>query len=137
MERTVFLLLLALFAAGCGNAPDNKEQEKKLFNEVMEIHNEVMNYESIIMENKTKLDSFARVSTVPTVKDSAALLSKGLENADVAMGEWMHKFEPDYSKKAHDEAMKYLAGQKVKITEVDSITKKAIKASWQFLSNHK
>ncbi|MBE9583630.1 hypothetical protein IM792_04150 [Mucilaginibacter sp. JRF] len=137
MKKICFLPLLVILAAGCGNQEDDKAQEKKLFDEVIEIHNEVMNYEGMILENKTKLDSFVKVVNIPAIKDSAILLSKNLAGADEAMADWMHKFEPDYSAKPHDETMRYLAGQKVKISEVDSVTKKAIKASWQFLSSHK
>ncbi|MCD8739786.1 hypothetical protein LT679_04155 [Mucilaginibacter roseus] len=137
MKKIIYLLFIPALFTACNSLSDDKTQERKLFDEVISIHNEVMNYEGMILENKAKLDTLAKTQVDKSVQDSALALSENLNIADAAMSEWMHQFEPDYSQKTHEEAMKYLADQKASITQVDSVTKKAIKASWQFLSNHK
>lgn len=137
MKKIIYLLLFPLILTACDSEADNKAQERKLFDEVISIHNEVMNYEGMILENKAKLDTLTKTLKDKSLQDSVLTLSENLQQADAAMSEWMHQFEPDYSQKPHNEAMKYLADQKASITQVDSLTKKAIKASWQFLSNHK
>lgn len=131
---------LILFAAttiilsSCSDSKKEEQQEKQLFNEVMAVHDELMGYESTLMENKKKLDSLAKN---PALKDSVKLLDKNLTAADDAMGDWMHKFDPDYSGKPHDEAMKYLQQQKEEIKRVDTLTKKAVNESGRFISSHK
>ncbi|WP_345330638.1 hypothetical protein [Mucilaginibacter defluvii] len=137
MKKIIYLLLFPLILTACDSEADNKAQERKLFDEVISIHNEVMNYEGMILENKAKLDTLAKMLKDKSLQDSVLTLSENLQQADAAMSEWMHQFEPDYSQKTHKEAIKYLADQKASITQIDSVTKKAIKASWQFLSNHK
>ncbi|RVU00592.1 hypothetical protein EOD41_11360 [Mucilaginibacter limnophilus] len=135
MKKTLILFAAtAIISSGCKDSKNEEQQEKQLFTEVMAIHDDLMGYESTLMENKKKLDSLAKN---PTLKDSAEILDRNLTTADDAMGEWMHQFDPDYSGKPHDEAMKYLQQQKQEIQKVDTLTKKAVSESGRFISTHK
>ncbi|MEO6500144.1 MAG: hypothetical protein ABIN95_14055 [Mucilaginibacter sp.] len=145
MKKILLFALLACLLYACGNKTKqtgeqdtvkNKDEAKQLFDRVIAVHDEVMTYERMIMENKMKLDSLSKLDIKPAEKDSAMLLSKNLTIAENAMGDWMHKFEPDYSGKPNDEAIKYLTAQETQIKHVDSLTKAAIKASWQFYSKY-
>ncbi|RYZ92300.1 MAG: hypothetical protein EOP47_30490, partial [Sphingobacteriaceae bacterium] len=136
MKKTLSFALLAFILYSCGgntkqnNGQDTtqKDEAKQVFDRVIAVHDEVMTYERMLLENKVKLDSLAKLDIPTAQKDSAVLLSKNLTVAEDAMSDWMHKFEPDYSAKPQDEAIKYLTAEEAKIKQVDTLTKAAIKA---------
>lgn len=134
MKRTFILFAVTALLAGCADTGKQEQQEKQLFNEVMSIHDELMEHEHVLMDNKQTLDSLAKT---PALKDSADVLGKNLTIADDAMGDWMHQFDPDYKSKPHEEAIKYLTEQKKQIMTVDSLTKTAVSESGTFISSHK
>ncbi len=145
MKKLLPFIALAITFQACsgGNNTADKQdasgltaeqkQEKQLFDDVIAVHDEVMSNEHLLLEYKDKADSVVKVSAA-TAKDSALTVSKQLADADSAMNAWMHQFEPDYSGKSHADAVKYLTEQKKQITEVDSMAKRAIKASWKLLA---
>ncbi|RCH55238.1 hypothetical protein DJ568_08605 [Mucilaginibacter hurinus] len=146
MKKTALLALLAGILYSCsGNSSQEtgadtaqtQDEAKQLFSRVIAVHDEVMTYERMILENRAKLDSIAKLDLPSPVKDSAILLSKNLTVAENAMSDWMHKFEPDYSAKSKGEAIKYLTAEESKIKKVDTLTKNAIRASWEFYTKYK
>ncbi|RYY37654.1 MAG: hypothetical protein EOP46_01785 [Sphingobacteriaceae bacterium] len=134
MKRTLILFAATALLTGCADTEKQEQKEKQLFNQVMLIHDELMEHEHVLMDNKQTLDSLAKT---PALKDSAELLGKNLTIADDAMSDWMHHFDPDYKSKPHEEAIKYLTEQQEKIARVDSLTKTAVSASGIFISKHK
>jgi hypothetical protein len=123
-------LAVSLFYA----CSDDTKKENDLKNEIINMHEKLMNNDEALMKNKMKLDTLLKQK-----KDTVAvkpLISKATA-ADDAMEQWMSKFQPDMTGKSHDEVMTYYAGQKKQIISVDSAINAAIKESGQYLSNHK
>jgi uncharacterized protein involved in high-affinity Fe2+ transport len=111
-------LLMACVFSSCG---DNKAEEKAQLNEVIKIHDKAMGNSEIAMKNKSRLDSLAKVTTNPAELTQIKGLSSYLDAADMAMEDWMHKFNVDNTGKSHKEIMDYLQQQKVQVTRIDSI----------------
>ncbi|RZM11336.1 MAG: NACHT domain-containing protein [Pedobacter sp.] len=96
--------------------------------------------ERLVDPSKPKGDTYdPRITFLDTVSEKSKMqaILADLTKAEDSMNDWMHKFEPDYSNKPHEEVVKYMTAQEASITHVDSVTKAAIKASWQFLAKHK
>jgi len=96
-----------------------------------------MGTSDMVMKNKSRLDSLAKFSTDTTKRTEATSLSKELNTADSAMEDWMHKFNPDYTGKSHDQIMEYLQSQQTELLKVDSMISAAVKQSNQYLSTAK
>ena len=113
---------------------DDSKKENDLKNEIINMHEKLMNNDEALMKNKMKLDTL-----LIQKKDTAAvkpLISKATV-ADDAMEQWMSKFQPDMTGKSHNEVMTYYTDQKKQIISVDSQINAAIKESDQYLSTHK
>jgi len=136
MNKLFYIIILISIALSACN--DNKKQEKDLQKQVVDFHEKVMADDEQAMIKKLKLDTvimqakLAKADTTDAHKLSAALVA-----ADDAMGNWMHKFEPDYSGKSHDDVMKYLTDQQTKVKQVDSILIGATKEAAAYLQNIK
>jgi len=129
MKKTVIVFLLGFTFLGCS---DKKEQEKAVLDAVIKQHDKVMDADEQLMKNKMLLDTLVKHSTAGE-KDSAAYYLKLLNNADDAMGDWMHKFNPDQSGKSHEEIMSYLEAQKKLVATIDSQVNNAVKTSGKYL----
>jgi hypothetical protein len=128
MKKTLLIALLGLIISSCN---DNKTREKSLLNEVIKTHDKLMADDGAIMKNKMQLKTLAKSDT--TIKDSVAVYSKTLDNADDAMMTWMNKFNPDFTGKSHEQIMTYLNTQKVQILKLDSQINNAVKASNNYI----
>ena len=133
MKKLFTIVLLGNLLCSC----NTKQQEKELYRDVIALHDSVMADNGLLMRNKMQLDTLLTKALPAEIKDSAIFVKSNLTTADDAMNDWMHQFEPDYSGKPHDEAMKYLNDQKTQIKKVDSLTKAAISVSGAFLSKYK
>jgi hypothetical protein len=127
-----FCLSGVLYA--CSN---NQEEEKKQLDEILTVHDKVMGESEQAMKNKMILDSLVRKSSDTSKTNKPAALSNQLKKADEAMEDWMHKFNPDYTGKSHDEVMKYLHSQHAQLLQVDSMLTTAINQSNNYLSTAK
>ena len=126
---TAFLLLLSA-------CTDTKKQEKDALNEVIKVHDEAMAKSEQAIENKMFLDSLVKSSkTIDTAQSRK--ISSNLTTADKAMEDWMHQFNADYTGKAHEEIIQYLADQKKKVTEVNNRLTTAVSESKQFIASQK
>jgi hypothetical protein len=126
----VVALSVALFTA----CSDDAKKESDLKNEIINMHEKLMNNDEALMKNKMKLDTLLKQK-----KDTASvkpLISKATA-ADDAMEQWMSKFQPDMTGKSHEEVINYYTDQKKQILAVDSQINAAVKESGQYLSNHK
>jgi len=70
-------------------------------------------------------------------KDSIKAVQAKLNQAEEAMNDWMHQFEPDVTGKPDSEAIAYFEAEKVKIQRVDSLFKREIKLADRYLSKFK
>lgn len=114
-----FLLILASFLTGCADSGDRE----RLYDEVMQIHDEVMPEMQTIMDYKEQIrqqiDSLAKSENV-TKQDTAELsqLVMQLDFADEAMMDWMRHFDNSFEGKTEKEIIEYLNRQKEEIISV-------------------
>ncbi|WP_184549935.1 hypothetical protein [Mucilaginibacter sp. FT3.2] len=132
MKKYIGVILAATVLLGCS---DTKKQEKLLLDSVISVHDKVMANDESLMKNKMLLDSL--VKNVPTVKDSAKVYLKLVDDADSAMSDWMHKFDVENKGKSHKEVIDYLSDQKKKITAIDAQINTAVTQSTKYLSQTK
>ena len=124
MRKTIVILFAGLVLFGCNN---DKKQETALLNDVIKTHDKLMADDDAIMKNKMELKSLAKSNT--TIKDSVAVYSKSLDDADNAMMSWMNKFSPDFTGNTHEQIMAYLNTQKTQILKLDTQINNAIATS--------
>jgi hypothetical protein len=131
MKKLVIISLSLSVLFACSD-PAKKENELK--NQIIDMHEKVMNADEALVKNKMKLDTLLKQK-----KDTTAvkpLLAK-VEAADAAMEKWMSGFQPDVTGKSHEEAVTYFTDQKKQIMAVDSQINTAVKESNEYLSSHK
>ncbi|RFZ84845.1 hypothetical protein DYU05_04355 [Mucilaginibacter terrenus] len=130
MNKIYIIAFAALLFNSCA---DPKEQEKKLLDEVINLHDQVMAKDGQLMKNKMQLDTLLKAHA-----DSAAKnLSVSLDSADAKMEDWMHKFDAENKGKSHEEIMTYLEGQKKQIAGIEQQFDSVINASTNFLKTAK
>ena len=100
----------------------------KLYDEVMTIHDDVMpkmaniNKIKATLGSQLKNDKNLDAKTTKVIND---LIAK-MDEASKSMFGWMNKFKSPEGRLSHEEAMKYLEEEKVKITEVKKLILEAI-----------
>jgi uncharacterized lipoprotein NlpE involved in copper resistance len=129
MKKIVIAVFIGFTLLGC---TDKKAQEKTFLDEVIKVHDKVMDADEQLMKNKMQLDTLVKNSPA-SEKDSAVIYVKLLNNAENSMEDWMHKFNPDQTGKSHDETMAYLGSQKKQIMTIDSQLNAAINKSNKYL----
>lgn len=143
MRKLIGLFCVSLAAVAC----TPKEDYKTVRDEVMKFHDEVMVDQSTVVNNQMKLDTLLkdlkglkqRFPEVDTAKEKVAIIGliADLTKAEDGMNDWMHKFEPDVTGKSNEVAVQYFKAEKAKIAAVDSLYKKEIKSSGDYLSKFK
>lgn len=128
MRKTIVVLFASVILFGCN---DDKKQETALLNDVIKTHDKLMADDDAIMKNKMELKSLA--NSKAAIKDSVAVYSKNLDDADNMMMAWMSKFSPDFTGKTHAQIMSYLSSQKTQILKLDTQINNAIAASNKYL----
>lgn len=131
-KLTMMIAATAMILSAC---TDTKKQEKDALNEVIKVHDDAMANSEKAMKSKMLLDSLTKTATIDTIKASAVI--KDLSTADKAMEDWMHQFNADYTGKAHEEIMQYLADQKKKVSQVNNQLTTAVSQSNKFLATNK
>jgi hypothetical protein len=135
MKRLLITSLAALALYSCA---DNTKEEKNLLNDILKVHDKVMDKDEVLMKNQTHLDSLLKSKLKDTAeKVNIKAIDLKVVAAQEAMETWMGKFQPDMTGKSHDEVMKYYDEQKKQVTAVDSQVNVAIKESNKYLSDHK
>lgn len=137
MKTKIVLALCCLtcFIFACSN---KQEEEKKQLNDILAVHDKVMSASEITMKNKMQLDSLIKKYGTDTSKNKQVIvLDKKLNDADEAMENWMHQFNPDYTGKSHDQIMEYLRSQHQQLLKVDSQLNDANNQSTTYLSKTK
>jgi len=132
MKKVIVILFASIVLFGCNN---DKKQETALLNDVIKTHDKLMADDDAIMKNKMILKELAKTDN--TIKDSVAVYSKSLDNADNSMMNWMSKFSPDFKGKTHEQIMTYLNEQKSQILKLDTQINKAVSTSNTYISKVK
>ncbi|QQL50805.1 hypothetical protein [Mucilaginibacter ginkgonis] len=143
-HRLKFLatLLTTLFFLACNSAADRKAEEKKIMDSIMTKHEKVMGDEEKLMENKMVIDSLIKTAKFDAAdsavkKTELRAQSKKLTDADEAMDNWMHGFDPNNAKHQGDAKLKYLQEQSQLMNKIDAQITEAVKSSTQFLAKPK
>jgi hypothetical protein len=140
-----FLTLVALLSIfACNN---DKEEQQKLQKVVIDKHDVLMAKMDSLTENQLRLDSitlkYKKIKAENPNLDSNTLIAKIdsaknlLNNADEAMMNWMHQFNPDYTGKSSDEIFNYLKKQEQKIDSVKTLFDKSLTQSNALIQQYK
>lgn len=135
--------LTTLITIACFAACTPSESYKTIRQEVLADHDQVMMDSEMAFKNKMKLDTFAsRLDSLKKLKNDLDTLKekeeidklrKQLAQADDQMNNWMHSFEAEIGQRSNDEAVAYFKGEKKKVDDLDSVFKKALKDSDEYL----
>ena len=122
-KYTILILTTLLFSCGNNQKTDEKKLEKQLYDEVIEIHDEVMPKMSTILalerQLKEKIQELDSASPDETAK--IELLKNQipkLQEADEAMMQWMRNFQVNQEGWSHDSVMSSMGHEKDRITIV-------------------
>lgn len=129
MKKIFLLAIAALALTACS---DEKKSEKALLDDVIKMHNSVMSMDEQLVHNKMKLDTLITTAD-DTAKAKMNAMRVQIDKVDNNMEDWMQKFDPDTKGKSHDDVMKYMTEQKVRIQQIDSIMRAAIKESGEYI----
>ena len=129
MFKKILLPVFIIIAfSACSN---HKAQETALLDSVKNLHDKFMNDEAQLLEKRSQLKMVA--AQKPELKDSADFYTKLLDSNDNAMTDWMHKFNPDFTGKSHEQIMDYLTQQEQKVTGIDSNMNESVHQSVFFI----
>ncbi|QHS57197.1 hypothetical protein GWR56_17235 [Mucilaginibacter sp. 14171R-50] len=134
MKKIIVALCVSFVLFSC---TDKKKQETDMLNEVIKVHDRVMEKENLIMINKMQLDTLIKANISAHVTDSAKLHITELDSADSRMENWMHGFDAENKGKSHDEIMTYLTAEKKKIDAIDSNFNIVVANASKFIKQNK
>jgi GTPase involved in cell partitioning and DNA repair len=147
MKKIIVVAFIALIAAACTQQSNGTTDYKAVRDEVMKFHDVVMGDHSALVNNQMKLDTLLKnlsglkikFPDVDTVKEKQVILAmvNDLSKAEDQMNDWMHKFEPDVTGKSNEVAVQYFQDEQKKIEIIDSLYKREIKLSDDYLSKFK
>ncbi|MCX2429972.1 hypothetical protein [Pedobacter sp. GR22-10] len=137
--RVLFILCISMFL-GCTNEPDYKVIRQ----EVVDLHNKVMEDGEMASKYRLMLDTLSRTGlkgiriTQPGIDTTAeqkniAILNTKLNQVDQDMMKWMQDFVPDIEGKRNAEAVKYFEGERIKIKKLDSQYNQILNESHAYL----
>ncbi len=138
MKKTLtFTLLTLIWLMSC----DEKKKEAKdvLYDQVMEVHDEIMPKMGDIMKYKKQLkikmeglaaDPEMNAEKIEKVKQAIT----ELDNSHEDMMAWMREFNPDFEGMVTEEVMQYLNEQKVKIEQVGKETYAALNSAEELIN---
>ena len=133
MKRLLLILLAVIVFYSC---TDRKAEKKAIMEDVMKVHEKVMEVDGQVIANRMKLDTLINQNKI-AAKDSAALLVKKMSAAEDAMEDWMHKFDYEQKGKSDGDVIIYMNAQKKLIMVIDSQLNAAVKESDIYLKKIK
>jgi hypothetical protein len=134
MKQLMIILFLItgsiLLIPACNNTSDYKVARQQ----VLDSHDKLMGLGETAMSLKMCLDTldlnkikrFDPQTDTVAERNNILLISKGLNDADEKMSDWMHKFKADYKGSSAQDAFNYYLDQKAKVETLDSIYKDRI-----------
>ncbi len=103
-------------------APEEVRAEKALYDQVMQIHDEIMPKMDNIMKAKgqlqERLDSLRQINGNENLVSAMEEATTSLTEADEAMMQWMRNFKPQDDVKDHQTVIDYYKDQEEKIKAV-------------------
>lgn len=135
--KTKILVALLFVMSALSGCKDEKAEEKAGMDAVIKIHDKAMGNSEMAVKNKMQIDSLAKFNSDLNSITEMKGISTQLANADAAMEDWMHKFNPDFTGKSHTDIMVYLDAQKAEVQKVDSMLIVANKAAEKYLPKAK
>ena len=141
MQKVSILLLLPVLVWVIGCEPAEKEvAEQKAWDYMMSIHDEVMPRMSEINSLAKSVQSITADSTTSmAVKTEGEKQLEALSEADNAMWDWMYALKqlPELrSSGNHEETMKYLGRETVRIADVKTRMLRSIEDARIFVNQH-
>jgi hypothetical protein len=129
MKSLAKCLFISLFImVGCGKSGHHEHHDEDeaqsdnpnqaLYDQVMDIHNEVMPKSDEIYQLKKKINEKISASTQPEQKKLLEQIAKELDSADHSMMDWMHKFKPLPDSANQELAREYLENEMERIKKV-------------------
>lgn len=131
---------LMLFLLACG--PSKKQKEDRLRSEVMAIHDEVMPRTEEMYRLRKRLQAMAdsllkQDMTDTLLRHEIERLIFKLRKADDSMMSWMHNYNGGSGLYDHNEVMRYLENEKLKIEAVRQAILEAVDSTYAFLERHR
>ncbi len=143
------LLFIGLFIlAACGKASEHANHDeddattddspnRALYDQVMDIHNEVMPKKEDLYKLKKELEE--KIAKTPSLaagkKQELEKIIASLDSADNAMMDWMHNFDPLPDSVDEEKAREYLETEMERIKKVRDLTNEAIEKAKSVISN--
>lgn len=113
--------------------PEEVKIEKALYDDVMDVHDEMMpkmeDMMSIKGKLKEKVDLLKEEASQTELIQELETAINSLETADEAMMNWMRQFDPDTDSLTHEEIVEYYTTQKQKMDSVKVVMVRAIEAA--------
>lgn len=126
--KTFYSLILALALVACSKNADQHDHESNsndspnqaLYDQVMDVHDEVMPKMDDIMKLKRQLQEEIANTPDMVVERKAQLeqIISNLDSASYAMMDWMHKFNPLPDSVDQEKAREYLESEMEKVKKV-------------------
>lgn len=126
---SLFTLGLIIFLNACG--PDLVEENKKMREQLIAVHDEVMpqmgNLKSLEKKATQEIEGLSTQEPVDSLKiENLKSLAYDLDQAYEGMFIWMRQYEPEDGDKKPEEIKAYLEEQMVMVTEVNKKMKDAL-----------
>lgn len=131
------LSICAILLVACG--PNKEKQQEELSKEVIAVHDEVMPKMGELSKLRRELKDSINAWTSDSIADhsiqiqESTVLVTDLDSADKSMMNWMHEYTGGQGLYDHEEVMKYLNEEKVKITAVKEHMNKSMEAAKAYL----
>jgi hypothetical protein len=125
--KALYSAIIALAIVGCqksehahhneGNATESDSTNTILYNQVMDIHDEVMPKMEDLYNLKKDLQ--AKLAAAPAdAKQGIELKIAEIDSASTMMEDWMHEFNPPADTTDKEQIRSYLEGEMVKVKRV-------------------
>lgn len=127
MKHLLFVSLATIaFFSACSSSPD---PNRKLQDEMIAVHDEVMPMMGAFVQNIQKIDTIllnmgqykTQNPDLDTTQQRVELtqLQNDLESAHDSMNDWMHDLNLNFEGKSKDEVTAYLEAEKTRIQEIN------------------
>ncbi|MBK5280123.1 MAG: hypothetical protein JJE09_14795 [Bacteroidia bacterium] len=138
MNSLFKILFLALILTACGKSTEHSDHDngssdgdspnEALYNQAMEVHDEVMPRMNDIY--KLKKDLQEQIANTPDMvverKNQLVQIISNLDSANDAMMDWMHKFNPLPDSVEQEQAREYLEGEIERVKKVRTLVNESI-----------
>lgn len=139
MKNLNIILLIAAFTLiSCGKGAENVHSQdnetmdespnQALYDQVMDVHNEVMPKMDELMKLKRELQE--KIASTPDLvvekKEQMERIIFNLDSASTAMMSWMHEFNPPADSVDQEKARAYLESEMERIKKVKALTLETI-----------